>query len=94
MRVIVFLVLVGAAVGLAGCSSSPSADVINALSKDQNTVSVHQTFTGYGVNETIDYVRSGGVGPASAGTNGATAPNGSAGNAAQTGQTSTATVTK
>ena len=85
-------VLAGAVALLAGCSSSPSADVIKALSSDTNTVSVHQTFTGYGVNETIDYVRSGAQGSASAGASGATAPNVSAGTSAQTGPAVNATV--
>jgi hypothetical protein len=67
---------------LSGCMSS---DQIKALAQDPSTVSVHQTFTGFGVNEQIDYVRdnSGKSGPVTAGSSGVTTPNGAAGTTAQ-----------
>lgn len=59
---------------LAGCSST-----IKELAADPATVSVHETFTGFGVNETIDYVRNNSAHPASAGNNGVSAGSASAG---------------
>jgi hypothetical protein len=59
---------------LAGCSST-----IAELAKDPATVSVHETFTGFGVNETIDYVRNNSDRSASSGVNGVSAGSATAG---------------
>lgn len=69
--------LLGASIAMSGCSST-----IKELAADPATVSVHETFTGFGVNETIDYVRNNSANPASSGPNGVSAGSATAGVAA------------